>query len=64
MVKLVKMRFVTTEDEDGKPCIVLEPTDGATPIKVSLRLRPDADRISALALARLLNKSVERVGFE
>ena len=42
----------------------MEPTDVAAPIKVSLRLGADADRISALALSRLLNKSVEQVGFE
>jgi hypothetical protein len=64
MVKLVKMRFSTTEDGNGRHYILMEPTDVAAPIKVSLRLGADADRISALALSRLLNKSVEQVGFE
>jgi hypothetical protein len=64
MVKLVKMRFTTTEDGSGRPHIIMEPTNGEPPFKVSLRLGADADKISALALSRLLNKSVEIVGFE
>jgi hypothetical protein len=49
MAKLVKVRFTTTEDGNGRPYIIMEPIDAAPPIKVSLRLGADADKISALA---------------